>query len=391
MNVLMLTPYVPYPPSFGGAVRIYNLIRQISRKHTLHLLSMRAPDGGDPNGLRSYAASVTTVLQLDAKKRWKQLRSLFSMRSFQWRQHENAAMQATIHRLVKEKQIDLIVVEFSQMAGFTFPPGVPVVLDEHNVEFDLLNRIAAREVSLARRSYNRFEAAKFRREEIAACRSASMTWVTSTRDGDLLKKYAPELRTALITNGVDCGYFARPDVPRQPDMGVFVGATNYFPNKDGVLFFLREIDGLIRRVRPQFHLKVIGGKPPPAVLAEQSATVDILGSVEDVRPHMWGASVFVVPLRMGGGTRFKIVEAMAAGVPVVTTSLGMEGIPAVHEQDLLVADTPQDFADAVIRVLTDSALSEKLIRNGLDFVRNHFDWSLIGDRVNDALELAVRS
>lgn len=389
MNILVLTPYIPYPPHFGGSVRIYNLIRQISRRHAVHLLTFRGENGLlEPSGLAPYAQTITIIPRSDAGKRRQQLLSLFSRRSFQRLFHYHRDMQAAIDRVVCEQQIDLILVEFSQMACFRFPPGVPVVLDEHNVEFDLLARMAERANSPLRRLYNRIEAAKFRREELAACRAAVLTLVTSGRDEDILRQQVSGLRTAVITNGVDCEHFARPVGPRTPDAAVFVGATHYFPNEDGVLFFLREIQGRIRAARPGFFLSVVGGAPTPSLTACQSASVEVTGYVKDVRPYMWHAAVFVVPLRMGGGTRFKVVEAMAAGVPVVSTRLGAEGIPAVDGRDLLLADEPDAFADAVVRVLTDSALAAKLSANGLEFVRRYFDWAVIGDKLEAVLTTA---
>ena len=386
MNILVLTPYIPYPPHFGGAVRIYYLIRQLSRRHAVHLLSFREEiGGGDPQGLKPFCKSITTIPRVVADKRWQQVLSLFSARSFQWRFHTSRAMQSAIDRVTREQPIDLILVEFSQMAGFRFPSGVPVVMDEHNVEFDLLERMAAREGGLFRRLFNRREAAKFRREELSAARNAALTLVTSARDGDLLRQHAPGLRTAVIANGVDCDHFTPPAGPRKPDSAVFVGATHYFPNEEGVLFFLREIHEKIRAVRPDFCLSVVGGGPPPSLVACRSASVDVTGYVPDVRPYMWNASVFVVPLRMGGGTRFKVVEAMAAGIPVVSTRLGAEGIPAVDGRDLLLADDADAFAGAVVRVLTDPVLAAKLAENGLKFVRQHFDWAVIGDELETAL------
>jgi glycosyltransferase involved in cell wall biosynthesis len=299
-------------------------------------------------------------------------------------------MQAALDRVVKEQSIDLVLVEFSQMAGFRFPAGVPVVLDEHNVEFDLLERMAAREGGTFRRLFNHIEATKFRREELAAAKHAALTLVTSNRDGELLGSYCPGLKTAVITNGVDCDHFTRPEGPRKAFTAVFVGATHYFPNEDGVLFFLRDIHQEIRNVWPSFKFTVVGGNPPPSITGHRSDSVEVTGFVRDVRPYMWDASLFVVPLRMGGGTRFKIVEAMAAGVPVVSTRLGAEGIPASDGRELLLADDPEAFAGAAGRIFSDPVLAESLSRAGLAFVRRYFDWSVIGDKLDEALKMVAQ-
>ena len=386
MNILVLTPSVPYPLRYGGAVRIYNLIRQLNQRHVVHLVTYQIEgDAGDTKGLEPYCQTITAVPFSVSGKRRQQLLSLLATQSFQWRSHYSSAMQTSIDRIVREQRIDLILVEFSQMAGFRFPQGTLVVLDEHNVEFEILARMAARADNSLRRLYNRIEADKFRREELSACRAASLTLVTSTRDEEILRLQLPGLRTAVITNGVDCAHFARPVGPRHPETAVFVGAMNYFPNDDGALFFLREIHGRIRQARPDFRFEVVGCGPSATLQAQRAADVAVTGYVDDVRPYMWNASVFVVPLRMGGGTRFKVVEAMAAGVPVVSTRLGAEGIPAEDGRDLLLADDPEAFAQAVVRVLSEPALAAQLAANGLDFVRRHFDWALIGENLNAAL------
>ena len=386
MNILVLTPYIPYPPNFGGSVRIFNLIRQLHRLgHAVHLLSFREQVGaGDPQGLAPFCQTIKLIPRDTGHKRRRQFLSLLSSRSFQWLYHYSKAMQSALDSLVHDQKINLILVEFSQMAGYRFPAGVPVVLDEHNVEFDLLDSMATREHGALRKFFNRIEAEKFRREELSACRAAALTLVTSDRDGELLRQHAPQLNTATITNGVDCDQFARPAGPRRPGTAVFVGATHYFPNEEGVLFFLREILPLIKQKQPHFRFAVVGGKPPPSIMQYQSESVEVTGYVNDVRPYMWETSVFVVPLRMGGGTRFKIVEALAAGIPVVSTRLGAEGIPVTHARELLLADEPAAFADAVVQLLTDAPLAQRLSAAGLDFVKARFDWRVIGDRIEEA-------
>ena len=391
MNILVLTPYIPYPPNFGGSVRIFHLIRQLSRQHHVHLLSFREEHGVcDPKGLEPFCRTIKLIARDTGRKRFRQFTSLLTRRSFQWSFHYSDAMQMALNQLIRDQKMDLILVEFAQMAGYQFPASVPVVIDEHNVEFDLLDRMAERAGGSLRKWFNRVEANKFRREELAACRAAALTLVTSERDGDLLRQHAPGLRTATITNGVDCDLFARPAGPRKPDTAVFVGATHYFPNEEGVLFFLKDVFPLIKDKQPNFRFTVVGGKPPPSIVQLQSDAVQVTGYVDDVRPFMWESSVFVVPLRMGGGTRFKIVEAFAAGIPVVSTRLGAEGIPAEDGRELLLADTPAEFAAAVLRVLANPGLAESLAHAGHEYVLRHFDWAVIGEKLNRELAAVLK-
>jgi len=391
MNILFLCPYIPYPPGFGGAVRIYHLMRQLAHNHSVTLLSYYAEGGkGDVSGMEEFCAHTVLVEMPSGNKRVEQLKSLFGRRSYQWNANYCDEMQAALDKCVADFAIDVIVVEFSQMACFTFPAGVPVVIDEHNVEYDLLRRMALRDGLSLRKVYNLIEASKFQREEVAAVRDSALTLVTSTRDEALLKESVADLRTAVITNGVDVAHFKRPDGPRKPDTAVFVGATHYFPNEEGIHFFMRDMIGLIRQERPDFRFVIVGGKPPPSILEYQSDSVIVTGYVDDVRPYMWESSVFVVPLRMGGGTRFKIVEALAAGIPVVSTRLGAEGIPVTHGREVMLGDTPADFARGVVDILASPEKAESLIRTGLTFVKEYFDWSVIGGNLEKALAALVR-
>ena len=387
MKILVVTPYIPYPPSVGGSVRMYHLIRQLARRHEIHLVTFCEAGGlGDPAGLAPYCRTIATVPRYVGNKRRRQMRSLFQSRSYQLSSHTYPEMQTAIDQAAAAHGIEAVLVEFSQMGGYRFPEGLPLVVDEHNVEYDLLARMAERGGWSLRKIFNLAEARKFRREELALLRRATLTLTTSDRDRDVLRQAVSGLPVAVITNGVDTDWFAPPPdpPPRRPRRVVFVGATHYFPNEDGVLFYMREIHARVRAALPDVETAIVGGLPAPAVRALASDKVLVTGVVPDVRPYLWEASAFIVPLRMGGGTRFKVVEAMAAGVPVVSTRLGAEGIPVTHEREALLADEPAAFAEAVVRLLTDAPLARRLAAAGLEFVKASFDWRVIGDRIEEA-------
>lgn len=387
MNIVVLSPYIPYPPSFGGSVRIYNLLQQLSEHHDLLLLTYDAEDGlGDASGLEGICSEVIKVVPDRPGKRLLQVRSLISRRSFQYHIHHRPEMREALDRALQRHDVDLILVEFSQMACFDFPPDLPVVIDQHNVEFDLIRRMAGRSPVSFRKLYNWIEAVKYKREEVCALRESDLALATSERDANLMRDLVPGLSTAVVTNGVDTEYFRNPGREARPNTLVFVGATHYFPNEDGIHFFMRQIYPLILREIPDLEVYLVGGRPPESIRRYDSENVEVTGFVDDVRPYMHRAAACIVPLRIGGGTRFKVVEAMAAETPVVSTSLGSEGIPLEEGRHALLADTPEDFAEAVLRVLRDGELAESLRREGLEFVRNNFDWSVIGDRLNEELQ-----
>jgi glycosyltransferase involved in cell wall biosynthesis len=371
---------------------MYHLMRQLAKWHQVHLLTYdEGNDHGDISGLEPFLGEIRRIPRSEARKHGDRLGFLLRKRSYQTRSHYSDAMQAALDEMSGKLKIDTVIVEFSQMNGFRFPDGVRLVLDEHNVEYDLLDRMARRDRWSFRRLLKHYEVLRFRPEEIEFVRRADLTLATSERDASLLRECVPERRTAVITNGVDCREFARPDIPRAQATGVFVGATHGYPNEDGVLFFLDRILPFIRAEIPEFKMYIVGGRPPASLRERASNQVVVTGFVDDVKPYMWENSVFVVPLRMGGGTRFKVVEALAASAPTVSTSLGAEGIPVHDEQEIRIADEPEAFAEAVIDVLRHPAEAQAMANRGRDFVRSRYDWKVIGENLHRELEaLAAR-
>jgi glycosyltransferase involved in cell wall biosynthesis len=201
--------------------------------------------------------------------------------------------------------------------------------------------------------------------------------VTSEQDAARVAAVVPEARVEVVPNAVDPEHFLPRDADPRPDGRtiVFFGAINYFPNTDGILFFLREVWPLVSSSLPGTRLEIVGPRPPPSVLAHRGPTVEVTGFVEDLRPYLSRASVAVVPLRLGGGTRLKIVEAMAMGKAIVSTSLGAEGIDVRPGVDLLLEDDPRRFADAVVRVLRDRELAVRLGASAREVVVARYSWA----------------
>lgn len=387
MTILFITPYIPYPPSFGGSVRIYNLILQLSRWHRILLLTYDDEGGlGTVDGLRDLCDQIQTISHSAAHKRLLQFKSLFSARSCQYHLNYTKTMNSALEAMVRANKVDLIMVEFSQLGCIKMPRDIPVVIDQHNVEHDLIRRMARRSSWSFRKLFNMVEAIKYKREEIKYLQRASLVLATSERDAELMRNLVPSRRCSVVPNGVNVEFFKNPGISPQPNTLVFVGATHYFPNADGIHFYMREIHPLITRRIPDLKVFIVGGNPPPAITEYASEKIQVTGFVEDVRHYIHNAAAFVVPLRMGGGTRFKVVEAMAAGTPVISTSLGSEGIRLTSGKQAMVADTPATFAQAVVEVLTTPGLAANLRTEGYEFVQKYFDWSVIGKQLDEQLE-----
>ena len=245
------------------------------------------------------------------------------------------------------------------MTGFEFPRDRVLVLDEHNVEYELLRRVASTDHSMIRRLYHGLEQRKVKAEELRAWRRCDGCAVTSAKDEETVHRESPSTPTRVVANAVDLDGFAPSPVPVEPESLVFVGTMNFRPNADAVIHFVREILPLVRRSRPSATLTVVGQNVLPPVRRLAGPAVRITGLVDDVRPYVARASVVIAPLRVGGGTRLKVLEGLAMGKAVVSTTIGCEGLAVADREHLRIADTPEAFADCVVELMSDASQRER--------------------------------
>lgn len=387
MRILVISPLLPIPPYTGGALRIAHLVRALASKHEVTLIA--AAPGGTPIGRACEALAPVTVKIVKAgwvpgeppswSKRWLQVRSLFTRHSaLYW------TFTKALHHVVRSEELavyDAIQVEYSVLGLLPFAEQLPLVLDAHNVEYRVLLRAAAH-ASPWRRAWLRWEARRLQRDEETAWRHATFCLATSQVDAEEIARMS-QRPVAVVPNGVDVDRFPFPDVDSaEPDHVVFVGTYRYVPNLDAVHWFVRDIWPRIRAARPSARCSLVGMDPPPSVhrLARVPG-IAVVGTVPDVRPWLARATVVVVPLRSGSGTRFKILEAFAAGRPVVSTRIGAEGLAVEHGIHLLLADDPTSFAEAVIQLLTDPERRWSLARAARELVEREYAWPRIGEKL----------
>jgi glycosyltransferase involved in cell wall biosynthesis len=389
LSVLFVTPFLPSPPLFGAQRRLHELISGVAASNEASVLSLVDPGDNHDEGIRAteeYCRRVVTVSNpayhtSRAWKRMQQLVSLGSSHSYEWRGHSERSFSAALEQMLAHRY-DVVHFELAPMAGYAAACGVgrtsrPILcLDEHNIEYDIVRRTADVEAGMLRRAYSAIEWRKVRREERHAWSHLDGCTVTSARDQEMLLSDEPAARTAVVPNGVDLELF-RPS-PRsarqQSQTLLFFGAIDYHPNTDAVLFFLREVLPALVERYPRVRLCVVGRKPPESIVRQQSASVEVTGVVDDVRPWVDRADVVVVPLRIGGGTRLKILEAMAMGKAVVSTTLGAEGLDVVPERDLLVADDAAGFVKQVGRLLDDPRLAGRIGESARQVVASRYSW-----------------
>ncbi len=391
MNILLVTYGSVYPPNGGSAIRNFNLIKHISKEHSVLLLSLLYfPPVAGWESLKEYCQVVDFVEKrprrirehIAATVRGCLARRPLATHLFFWEE-----LADKIRRIAETWRVDILQIEHSLLAPYVeaFPPGLPVkkVLSLHDVGFVQYRRYLQMRIGAAQRVLSLMKWAAFaRRWAVRYAERFDHCVVVSPEEQALLRKTNPRLRVSLVENGVDTQLCQPLDEAPSGNLLLFVGSLMYPPNVDAVLFFCDSILPRIRRDVPDAKLLVVGHHAPSRV-QKLAAREDVIvtGQVPDVRPYYQRAKLSVIPLRAGGGTRIKILEAMAYGRPVISTSLGCEGLDVVSGEHLLVADTPAAFSERVVEALKDKGLRERLSRTARALVESRYDWSTMAQRL----------
>jgi glycosyltransferase involved in cell wall biosynthesis len=288
-------------------------------------------------------------------------------------------MQQAIDALCAAHDFDVIQLEASLLCAFTFPGDTPLVLDEHNIEYEVFVRMTESERSFARRRFNQIEAGRYRRFEQDWWKRVDAVVITSGREAPVLARVAPRTPTTVIVNGVDLHYFTPSDEPPMPRTLVFNGILDYRPNLDAAYHLVDEIMPLVSARFPEAKLKIIGRGYPADIKRLTRDNVEVIGRVPDLRPHMTQSAVSVVPIRMGGGTRLKVVEGLAMGLPMVSTTLGCEGVSVHDREHLLIGDDAESFAARIVELFENPAFGRELGLAGRALMEREYSWDLGGE------------
>ena len=408
MRILFITPQLPYPPRQGTSIRNFGLISHLARRHTVDLLSFLAP--GDElvadSPLDQLCRRVAAVPQPERPVGRRLRDTFFSAKPDMAHRLASDAMNRLVREWLATGGYDLVQIEGIELAQYADAVDrrmTAVVFDDHNCEYLLQARNALTDLPMPRRwhaaGYSFVQWAKLRRYEAAVCRAADAVLAVSQPDRDALARIAPSAGITVAPNGIDLDAFdglaanaRRDDLFRV----VFTGKMDYRPNIDAMLWFGREVLPRVADRVPNVLLQVVGMNPHPRLdVLRRGPNVQITGVVTDVRPYLRDADVYVIPMRVGGGTRFKALEAMAAARPIVSTSLGVEGIGVTDEQELLIADSAPAFADAIARLAADrageGALARRLGTAARAFVAAKYTWDRIIPTVEQVYaDLAAR-
>lgn len=393
MRILWVKAGKLLPVDTGGKIRSYNLLRQLAARHETVLLSYYggprdeayereiekhlpgaetihtgAPEGGGAAQGLHYAARV------------------FSHAPYAVTKFTSPEVKNLVTRWLGERRFDVAVCDFLS-ASLNFPRAhaTPSVLFQHNVESALWQRQAQHEPNPVKRLVFKLEAAKMKAYERATVRSFHHVIAVSEHDRALMSEMTDAARISVTPTGVDLGqYAAAAGAEPAGPLVVFLGSMDWEANVDGVDYFCRDIWPRVLAEVPDARFRVVGRNPHARVLKLASDTVEITGTVPSVVEHLKEAAVFVVPLRVGGGTRLKIYEAMAAGKAVVSTTIGAEGLDVQHGRDILLADDVWGFADEVVSLLRDAEKRRRLERAASELAAR-YDWKVIARRFEETL------
>ena len=397
MKILFLSKRLLFPTDRGGLVRTLNVVRHLSQWHDLTFLSNQQP-GQEEDCLemtRLGLRLVTVPWEEVSRSNWRFYRdlawNLFSPDPFNAAKDYDPALRARARQLLDEARYDLVVCDFVQMARNAI--GIwdgPSVLFEHNVEAEIFERHSRTDEGWIRRRFMGYQAAKMRRFEGWAGRQFTRVVAVSERDKEQYERRYGWTNVDVIDTAVDIDYYRPNDCAKQAGTVLFVGSLDWLPNVDGLRWFVAEVWPLVRRDHPEARLRLVGRNPTSEIqsLAEHPG-VELVGPVPDTRPWLADSEVSIVPLRIGGGTRLKVFEAMAMGLPVVSTPLGAEGLQVQSGEHLLLAEGAEKVAEAVVRLLRSEELRMALGRAARNLVVTRFSSESVARQFEAVCQRAV--
>jgi glycosyltransferase involved in cell wall biosynthesis len=392
VNILWISHFVPYPPHGGNLQRSFHLLRVLSRVATIDLVtfhrrvSLAETDiDAARAGLLRFCREVGIHRIPNEASRLRfaaaLARNLLEGEPYTVRELRSVPFRLAIEERLRTERYDAVHFDTIDLAPYRLlVNGIPTSMNHHNVESHLFTRRAPFERNPLAGAYLRFQARKLDRFEAGWYGRFDVNLFTSRVDRDRARAQAPAFTARVVPNGVDTREL-RPAPEGPGTRVVWVGGLGWFPNRDAVAFLLREIWPRVRARRPDAELDLVGHAPRSLLPAGWDGDgVRFHGHVPDIRPWVARARVFVVPIRVGGGTRLKILDAMALGKAIVTTRVGCEGIEARGEEDLVLADTPDELAGAVLRLLEDAPLRARLGANARALAERRYDWEIVGER-----------
>jgi glycosyltransferase involved in cell wall biosynthesis len=397
VKILWVSQNIPYPPKTGVLQRNYNLLREASRVADVYLVAVHKkniiPSGFNlseaKKELGKFCKAIKIVdLPIESSKYvfyLTILKSLFTKDPFSINWIKCNRMADAIKKLTDEVAFDVVHFDTISLAAYhSLADNIPKVLNHHNIESHLILRRVLLERNPLKRLYYYLEGKKLERYESRVCPQFDMNFTVSDLDKKRLTALAPNSCVDVIANGVDVEYFSPGDIQEIHGSLIMVSGMNWYPNRDAVQYMYDEIWPLLVDSYPDISWIIVGASPPQKLLdlASRDSRVTVTGFVDDVRPYLAKAQIYLCPMRDGGGTRLKILDALSMQKAIVGTTMAYEGIAVTPEKNVLVANTPSEFVSQIGRLLHDNETRQRIGKEGRQFVIKNYSWRVIGDKLN---------
>jgi len=389
MKILMLTPYLPYPLHSGGQIRSYNLLKNLAKKHQVTLFSfIRSHD--EKKYIKELSKYCSHIKLFKRRQAWDIRNIIISALTpypFLVAIYLSKKLKSAIAQELSSHKYDLIHAEtFYVMPNLSSAVNLPVLLVEQTIEYLVYQRFVENFKLFFLKPLLYFDVFKIKLWEKYFWRKATRLVAMSDSDKKIMQKTVKGANVDVVANGVDVDYFAKIKsalkLTKTPTI-LFVGNFKWLPNKDAAVFLTEKIWPLIKQKLPQAKLWIVGRNPTKEILKlANQLNVKVTGDIADIRTAFKKANVLLAPIRNGRGTKYKVLEAMASQVPVVTTQLGIEGINAQNNHSVIIAESAENLAQKTTEVLTNSHLAEKLSKNGKELVYKQYNWQTISQKLD---------
>ena len=397
LNILWISHFVPYPPKGGCFQRSYNLIKEVSRNNNIYLIALRHKDK------TTHPESETKKAKSELEKLCKKViivdissfsgvnfyfmafKSIFNINPLTVNLFKSKYAENIIAKLVNDIEFDVAHYDTISLCEYMHHTGsIPKILNHHGVESFMIRRRVNNEQNFLKKLYLFIESYKLRKYEERNCHKYYLNLTVSEDDKSMLMKISPLSHVEVVENGVDVDYFKQKDKHNNTNRLIFAGRMDQYSNVDAIMQFCRNVWPLVKERFPEIRFSLIGNNPPQKLLdmARNDERIEVLGYVDDVRSYFAGATISICPIRDGGGTRLKILDAMAMGMPIISTTIGCEGIDVSPGKDVLIANTPEEYVYNIRRLINDDVLRENLSNNARKTVENKYSWNIIGQKLN---------
>jgi len=395
-KILFITTRLPYPVNEGHQIRTYNLLKRICKTHEVHYLSLQRKDDSAEakQHLKTLCQTVTTF---DIPNEHSKLRFILDLAlgfvtkvPFVIRKYFSKNLQQAIKQKLSEESFDLVHFDMLPLAQYAkILDHTPYVLNNHNVESLLLKRRSENTNSILERVFFKNQSKKLYYFEALACAKAEETFVCSKIDLDILKKMVPTANISIVENGVDTQFFSFQNIKEKENSLVFVGGMGWFPNKDAMLFFLLDVMPLLIKQCPTIKLTLVGRSTGIDIPETLKKHITVTGFVDDFRPIVYSSNIYILPIRVGSGTRLKLLEAMSMGKAIVATTIGAEGVELEQNTNVIYANDASEFVSAIIKLLNDPNKIDELGINARNIAEKQYDWDIITKKLLISYEVII--